>query len=75
MKIPNCKFCRQPMSIGKALVNPIVSFDDFGNDVGQTGTTCSPDLTRADLVDVWKCGECGYSKERKSETAPDKETL
>jgi rubrerythrin len=46
-----------------ALKNTWVSFDDFGNDAGQPGTTENR-IGKAVKVKVWKCPECGHSFEK-----------
>ena len=55
-----CFKCGGSMKPSKALVNTIVSFDDFGNDAGQSGTTLSP-VGKPKLINVNKCSCCGHS--------------
>lgn len=55
--------CRECGNIGKpskGLLNGLVSFEDFGSDAGQRGTTQSR-VGEAELVDVLKCVNCGHS--------------
>ena len=48
------------MEDSTAYINTIVSFDDFGNDAGERGTTvsrCGP----VKIIKVRKCSACGHS--------------
>lgn len=56
----SCRRCGGLLQDSKALVNTLVSFDDFGNDAGQRGTTQSR-IGIARLVSCKKCTECGHS--------------
>lgn len=60
MENNNCKKCNGSMKESKVLLNSLVSFSDFGNDVGQRGTTQSRN-GNANLVDCLKCENCGHS--------------
>jgi hypothetical protein len=53
-----CNKCNSKPSM--ALVNTLVSFDDFGNDAGKRGSTQSR-VGVAKLVNVQKCVNCGHS--------------
>ncbi len=56
-----CQKCKITMVKSKALQNKIVYSNDFGSDAGQKGTTGSR-TGKANLIDVMKCPQCGYSK-------------
>jgi len=55
-----CFKCGGSMKPSKAFMNEIVSFNDFGNDAGQRGTTQSP-VGKPELINVNKCSLCGHS--------------
>lgn len=59
MKQILCK-CGNKTIKSKAYLNTLISFNDFGNDAGQRGTTLSR-LGTAKLVDCRKCISCGHS--------------
>lgn len=55
-----CFECGGLMEDSAAYINTIVSFDDFGNDAGERGTTvsrCGP----VKIIKVRKCSACGHS--------------
>lgn len=56
----NCNKCNGNAKPSKALLNQLVSFNDFGNDAGSRGTTQSRS-GKAELVDCLKCTDCGHS--------------
>jgi len=60
MKTQICKECGCIGKPSKALLNQLVSFDDFGNDAGKPGTTQSRH-GEAKEVDCLKCPNCGHS--------------
>lgn len=63
MKTKETSVCRECGTIGKpskAMLNELVSFDDFGNDAGKRGTTQSR-VGKAQLVNCTKCPNCGHS--------------
>ena len=55
-----CRVCGGEGKPSKAMLNTLVSFNDFGNDAGQRGTTQSR-IGEANLVDCIKCSSCGHS--------------
>lgn len=55
-----CFECGGLMKDGEALDNTYVSFDDFGNDAGQHGTTQSK-MGHPIIKQVRKCISCGHS--------------
>lgn len=55
-----CFVCGGLMKDSEAFDNTYVSHNDFGNDVGQRGTTMSKS-GQAQLIKVRKCMECGHS--------------
>lgn len=55
-----CFVCGGLMQDGVALENTWVSFDDFGGDAGQYGTTCSK-IGQPVMKQVRKCSSCGHS--------------
>jgi len=55
-----CFVCGGLMKDSTAFLNDCVSFDDFGNDAGQRGTTQSR-VGEAKQVKVRKCSSCGHS--------------
>jgi hypothetical protein len=55
-----CFKCGGLMHSGYAYDNGWISFDDFGGDAGQPGTTMSKSGT-AELKKVRKCQSCGHS--------------
>lgn len=55
-----CFVCGGLMQNGEALQNTLVSFDDFGNDAGQRGTTQSR-VGEPKILQVRKCSSCGHS--------------
>ena len=55
-----CRKCNGECKPSKALLNQLVSFDDFENDAGNIGTTQSR-VGEAKLVDCYKCENCGHS--------------
>lgn len=55
-----CNKCKSDMKPSKALMNTLVSFNDFGNDAGSRGTTLSRN-GKAVLIDCYKCITCGRS--------------
>ena len=55
-----CYECGEPMQDGIALVNTLVSHDDFGNDAGNRGATQSR-VGKPVKVTVRKCTVCGHS--------------
>lgn len=55
-----CFKCGGLMKDGEALENTWVSFDDFGNDAGQPGTTMSK-IGHPVMKKVRKCTSCGHS--------------
>ena len=60
MKTQICKECGCIGKPSKALLNQLVSFDDFGNDAGKRETTQSRH-GEAKEVDCLKCPNCGHS--------------
>lgn len=68
-----CFVCGGLMVDSTAFINTEVSFDDFGNDAGQRGTTVSR-IGPAIQISVRKCSECGhsYTEPRKGITSDDK---
>lgn len=60
MKTQICRECGCIGKPSKALLNQLVSFDDFGNDAGKRGTTQSRH-GEAKEVDCLKCPNCGHS--------------
>lgn len=60
MKTQICKECGCIGKRSKALLNQLVSFDDFGNDAGKRGTTQSRQ-GKAKQVGCLKCPNCGHS--------------
>ena len=60
MKSQICKECGCIGKPSKALLNQLVSFDDFGNDADRRGTTQSRH-GEAKEVDCLKCPNCGHS--------------
>lgn len=50
---PLCKKCNVPMKKGEALQNKLVGGDFRGATLNRTGT--------AQMVNVWKCPDCGHS--------------
>lgn len=55
-----CFVCGGLMKDGQALDNTYVSFNDFGNDSEQRGTTQSK-VGPAKITNVRKCSNCGHS--------------
>lgn len=55
-----CFVCGGLMTDSTAFQNTYVSFDDFGNDAGQRGTTQSR-VGPAKQIKVRKCSQCGHS--------------
>lgn len=55
-----CFVCGGQMYNSTALQNSLVSFDDFGNDAGQRGSTQSR-VGDAIQINVRKCINCGHS--------------
>ena len=55
-----CYKCGGLMQDSTALINTLVSFDDFGGDAGTRGTTQSR-VGKAVEVTVRKCTVCGHS--------------
>lgn len=55
-----CKKCGGECKKSKALLNSLVSSNDFGNDAGERGTTVSR-IGRPKLVECLKCVNCGHS--------------
>ena len=55
-----CFKCGGSMKPSKSFLNEMVSFDDFGNDAGERGTTQSP-VGEPKLINVNKCSCCGHS--------------
>ena len=55
-----CYVCGGIMQDGEALDNTLISYDDFGGDAGNRGTTQSKD-GEAKLIKVRKCQSCGHS--------------
>lgn len=55
-----CFNCGGLMKGGQALDNTLISYDDFGGDAGNRGTTQSKD-GEAKLIKVRKCQSCGHS--------------
>lgn len=55
-----CRKCGGIDTPSKAFNNTLISFDDFGEDAGQHGTTMSRQGL-AKLVDCIKCESCGHS--------------
>lgn len=55
-----CFVCGGLMKDSTALDNTIVSFNDFGNDAGQRGSTQSK-TGEAVIKKVRKCSSCGHS--------------
>lgn len=55
-----CFVCGGLMKDSTAFLNDSVSFDDFGNDAGQQGTTQSR-VGKAKQIKVRKCTSCGHS--------------
>lgn len=55
-----CFVCGELMQDGVALDNTEVCFDDFGNDAGKYGTTCSK-IGQPIMKQVRKCISCGHS--------------
>ena len=55
-----CYVCGGLMTDGEALDNTLISYDDFGGDAGNRGTTQSKD-GEAKLIKVRKCQSCGHS--------------
>ncbi len=56
----SCKRCGGLLEDSTALLNVLVSSNDFGNDAGQRGTTQSR-IGTAKIVPCKKCKECGHS--------------
>lgn len=55
-----CFVCGGLMKDGESLDNTYLSFDDFGNDAGQRGTTQSK-CGHPIIKQVRKCTNCGHS--------------
>ena len=55
-----CFVCGGLMQDGEALDNTYVYSDDFDNDAGQYGTTCSK-IGQPIIKQVRKCNSCGHS--------------
>lgn len=55
-----CIKCEKQGLPSKALLNTLVSSNDFGNDAGNRGTTQSRQ-GKAKLIDCIKCSSCGHS--------------
>lgn len=55
-----CFMCGGLMKDGVAFDNTYISFNDFGNDAGQRGTTMSK-IGPAKQIKVRKCTVCGHS--------------
>lgn len=55
-----CFVCGGIMQDSTAFQNQLVSFDDFGDDAGQKGTTQSRVGTAKQVI-VRKCTDCGHS--------------
>lgn len=55
-----CFKCGGNIQQGQALENTWVSFDDFGNDAGQPGTTMSK-IGHPNMINCRKCKSCGHS--------------
>ena len=55
-----CRECNTIAKPSTALLNGLVSFNDFGNDAGGRGTTQSR-VGKAEVVNVDKCPSCGHS--------------
>lgn len=55
-----CFVCGGLMTDSTAFQNTYASFDDFGNDAGQRGTTQSR-IGPAKQIKVRKCSQCGHS--------------
>lgn len=56
----NCRECGGKCTPSQAYNNTLVSFDDFGGDAGQRGTTQSR-IGPGKLVNCYKCNSCGHS--------------
>jgi hypothetical protein len=59
-KEKECRECGGNSKNSKVLLNTLVSFNDFGNDAGQRGTTVSR-VGSPNLVECQKCENCGHS--------------
>lgn len=55
-----CRRCNGVCEPNKALQNQLVSYDDFGFDHGDSGTTQSR-TGKAVIIDCFKCKNCGHS--------------
>ena len=55
-----CFVCGGLMKDGQALDNTYVYSNDFGNDAGQYGTTCSK-IGQPVMKQIRKCNSCGHS--------------
>lgn len=56
----SCKKCNSNCKSSKALLNTIVTFDDFSDDAGKRGSTQSR-VGVPEMVDCMKCENCGHS--------------
>ena len=55
-----CKICNGKCKPSIAILNSLVSFNDFGNDAGKRGTTMSR-IGKPNIVNCLKCENCGHS--------------
>jgi DnaJ-class molecular chaperone len=55
-----CNVCRGKMVTGKAFMNTLLAFADFGDDAGHRGTTQTRNGPPV-LIYVLKCEDCGHS--------------
>ena len=60
MKKYKCIKCNTETIASKALLNTLVSSNDFGNDAGTRGTTQSR-IGKPKLINCQKCPNCGHS--------------
>ena len=60
MENKTCNKCGSDSKDSKALLNSVVTFNDFGQDAGRRGTTQSR-IGKANLVDCLKCVNCEHS--------------
>lgn len=59
---PTCPRCNVPLVTGKVQKTASVSSPDFLGDPMSEGCTTNEVVVPGQLVDCWKCPQCGYSK-------------